>query len=212
MRIGRLVVAVVAGAVVALVVLATANVRAHDDETIDVVVAARDLPARAILTQADLSTVQMPRRALPTDAVLDSSVAVQRVLRDPLFQGEVVDQRHLGSQGRDTSASVLIPPDKNYAFNLPMSLFLSAPPRLQVHDRVDIIGYPRGRPVDQGVLLLRDLEVIDLSFRSADNASETTYLTLALDAQEVVRVLALRDSGMILGIALRPYGRTSGAQ
>jgi Flp pilus assembly protein CpaB len=206
MRLGRVLFALLAGTIVALVVYQSSVARVRDEESVDVVVAARDLPARTIVGADALRVDSVPRRLVSSGTVRAIADAERRVLRDPLFAGEIVNERHLAQRGADLSASLLIPSGKPYAFNLPISLFLSAPPRLQLHDRIDIVAYPRGKSLSEGGVIVSNLEIIDLSPRSSDNVSESQYLTVGASAEEIVRILASRE-GYVLGIALRPFER-----
>ncbi len=163
--------------------------------------------ARTVLTADAVRIVSMPRHLVPAGAAQTSGEVERRVLRDPIFAGEIVTDRHLAGSGTtQLSASALVPEGKTYAFNLPVSLFLSAPPRLQVHDRIDIVAYPRGKPVSEGGVIVSDLEVIDISTRVSENASETTFLTVGATADDIVRILAARE-GFALAIGLRPFVR-----
>lgn len=206
MRVRRLLVALLAGGVVAFAVFQSSEARVREEESVGVVVTDRDLPARVLLTSGVLRAVSMPRRAVPEGAVESVTDAVDRVLRDPLYRGEVVTEKRLAARGAEFSASILIPPGKPYAFNLPVSMFLSAPPRLQLHDRIDIVGYAIGQPLERGGVIVADLEVIDLSPRVSDNVSESAHLTVGATAEDIVRILAARE-GYRLAIALRPFVR-----
>lgn len=204
MNLRRISIALIAGALVAAGVYAAVETRTRSEGTVDVLVAARDLPARAILDEGALRVETVPRYAVAPGTLASTREAVGRVLRDPVYAGGVIREQHLAAQGRDLSASLLIPPDKVYAFNLPVSLFLSAPPRLQLHDRIDIVGYLQGQPLESSGVIVANLEIIDLSTRSSENASETTFLTVGATADDIVRILAARQ-GYSLAIALRPY-------
>jgi len=203
-RLGRLVIALLAGALVTVIVLQAQQVRLADEEAVTVVVAAVDIPARTALSRDLLANAAMPRRLVPPGAIGSASDADGRLLRDPLYKGAVLVDKQLAAKGADLSASLLIPPGKPYAFNLPVAMFLSAPPRLQLHDRIDIVAYPKGRPLGEGGVIVADLEIIDLTPRSSENVNQSTFLTVAATADEIVRVLAARD-GQSLAIALRPF-------
>ena len=204
MRIGRLVIALLAGALVTLIVYQAQQNRLADEDAVTVVVATVDVPARTALSRDILANTAMPRRLVPAGAIASVSDAEGRLLRDPLYKGAVLVDKQLAAKGADLSASLLIPPGKPYAFNLPVGMFLSAPPRLQLHDRIDIVAYPKGRPIGEGGPIVVNLEIIDLTPRSTDNANGSTFLTVAATADEIVRVLAARD-GQSLAIALRPF-------
>lgn len=167
------------------------------------VVAAMDIPARTLLARDLIRQELIPRRLVPPGAMTNVADVQDRIVRDPVYSGEVILDKRLAVKGADLSASLLIPPGKPYAFNLPTSLFFSAPPRLQVHDRIDIIAWPRGRPLTEGGPILTNIEIIELSPKQSDNASDSTFLTIAATTEEIVRILAMRDSGQALGLALR---------
>jgi len=205
-RLGRLAVALLAGVVVALVVWQASLARVREEEAIDVVAVVHDVPARTLVDANLLQIVSVPRHLVPPGTLQSIADAERRVLRDPLYARELVNERHLAQRGADLSASLLIPAGKPYAFNLPVAMFVAAPPRLQVHDRIDIVAYPRGTPLSEGGVIVSNLEVIDLSPRASDNASESAFLTVGATSEEIVRVLAARE-GSALAIALRPFIR-----
>jgi Flp pilus assembly protein CpaB len=205
-RFGRTAIALLAGALVTFAVWQSSLERVRGEEGVEVIVAARDIPARTVLTADALRTVSLPRSAVPAGSLTSVDAAEKRILRDPLYAGELVNERHLAQRGSDLSASLLIPSGKPYAFNLPVSMFIAAPPRLQVHDRIDVVAYPRGKPISEGGVIVPNLEIIDLSPRATDNASETLFLTVGATSDEIVRILAARE-GFTLAIALRPFTR-----
>jgi Flp pilus assembly protein CpaB len=210
-RLRRVLLALAAGITVAGLAFQVLTLRASDAESVDVVIAARDLGARATLTSSDVRLTVMPRHAIPAGSLTSIDAAIRRVLRDPVYQGEILNQSHIAALGVDFSASLLIPSGKDYVVNIPTNIFFSAPPRLQLHDRIDIIGYPKGKALDQGSVIVRDLEIVDLSSRATDNVSETAYLTVGVNAEDVIRVLAARD-GYLLAIVLRPFNVPSSVQ
>lgn len=204
MRAGRALIAVLAGLVVTIVVYQAQVERVSQEADVSVVVATVDIPARTLMGRDLVTETVMPRRLVPPGALVGGSSVEGRFLRDPLYKGEVVLDKHLAAQGADLSASLLIPPGKPYAFNLPVGMFLSAPPRLQLHDRIDIIAYPRGRPISEGGPIVTDLEIIDFAPRSSDNANQSALLTIAATSEEIVRIMAAQN-GQSLAIALRPF-------
>jgi Flp pilus assembly protein CpaB len=66
------------------------------EHTVDIVVAARDLGAGAVLTDADLAVVTLPADQVPPDAVTDPAPLVGQTLAVARFQGEAVSPKHLG--------------------------------------------------------------------------------------------------------------------
>jgi len=66
------------------------------EHTVDIVVAARDLGAGAILTPADLALRTLPADQAPPDAMGDPAELVGHTLAVARFQGEPVSPKHLG--------------------------------------------------------------------------------------------------------------------
>lgn len=175
----------------------------------EVVVATKLIPPRSVIGPDEVAMKRVALGDLPQRFFVDLQEVIGRVASETIFAGEAIIPERIAQVGALESASALIPPDKPYAFNVPVGILFSAPPRIQVHDRVDIIGYLRGAPLERSGVILSDLEVIDISPRTQDNVSATTQITLALDGPQIVQLMAARESH-VLGIAVRPYARLSG--
>ena len=67
-----------------------------EQKPVNVVVAARDLGAGAVLTDADLNTIAMPPDAAPADAVTHTEELIGQSLAVVRFAGEPITQRHIG--------------------------------------------------------------------------------------------------------------------
>jgi len=183
------------------------NLRANTERT-PVVVAARTILSRSVITVDELRIREMVSRDLPARFYTSPDQLVGTVAAATILDGEAVVPERLADRITLDAASALIPPNKPYAFNVPVGLFFSAPPRLVPHDRLDIIGYPRGSSLDKGGVIIADVEIIDISPRSQENVSATSALTLALDGEQIIRLMAARD-GYVLGLAVRPYVRAT---
>ncbi len=66
------------------------------EHTVDIVVAARDLGAGAVLTNADLVLRTLPADQAPPEAASDLAALVGHTLAVARFQGEPISPRHLG--------------------------------------------------------------------------------------------------------------------
>ena len=66
------------------------------EHTVDIVVAARDLGAGAILTPADLALRTLPANQAPPDAASDPAALVGHTLAVARFQDEPISPKHLG--------------------------------------------------------------------------------------------------------------------
>lgn len=77
-------------------VLLAAALWPQQEDTVTVVVAARDLGAGATLRPADLTTVSLPVNQAPNDAVADPDALLGKSLAVVRFSGETITPRHIG--------------------------------------------------------------------------------------------------------------------
>ena len=141
--------------------------------TVQVVVAARDLGAGALLTAADLTTITIQADQAPVDAVSDPSPLVGQSLAVVRFQGEAVTARHLGPavivQPYERAVSLLVKQDQGLAGIL----------RPGMH-----VGVVATLPDDDGNLfaktMLEDLRVLYVSpdFQARPDAPITAEMTV----------------------------------
>ncbi|MDP3711519.1 MAG: SAF domain-containing protein [Mycobacteriales bacterium] len=109
--------------------------------TVEVLAAARDLVAGAVVAQEDLTRVALPVAAVPSGALTDSSLALGRLLAGPVRRGETLtDVRVVGSGllEKATIGTVAVP------------LRLADPAAaalLRAGDRVDVLAATDGAPV-----------------------------------------------------------------
>ena len=91
----------------------------HETPTTQLVVAARDLGAGAILTSGDLATITVEADLAPSDAVGDPSSLLGQSLAVVRFSGEPVTPRHLGPavavQPYERAVSLKVKPDQGLA-------------------------------------------------------------------------------------------------
>jgi len=82
---------------------------ARTDTGVQVVVAARDLPAGQFLADADLQTVSWPTRALPTGYVTQKSAAVGRGLTAPVRANVPILELDLAERGSGAGMPIIFP-------------------------------------------------------------------------------------------------------
>ncbi|MGH2691701.1 MAG: Flp pilus assembly protein CpaB [Actinomycetota bacterium] len=100
---------------------------------VPMVVAVRDLEPGITLEAAMVTTIKHPERYLPPGAILGRSAVLGRVLAVPVFEGEALTQRKLGTTG---GLSSLVPAGMR-AYVLPVSARSGIVP--QRSDRVDVV-------------------------------------------------------------------------
>lgn len=168
------------------VVAGVRAVAAPPPETVAVTVAARDLPAGAVLAPADLATVELPPDALPADLLGDPT---GRTLAGPVAQGEPLTGVRV--VGAPLAEEALAGTDR---LALPVRLpDAGAVGLLRVGDRVDLVATdPQGATsevVAQGVPVLA-LPGPDTSAGAAGPAGPAggRLVVLGVAADELPRV------------------------
>lgn len=155
--------------------------------TVPVLVAARDLPAGAVLSGDDVVTAAVPRALVPEGALTEPGRAAGRPVAGPVRRGEpLTDVRLLGA--------ALLPPGAQVA--VPVRLAEPATGALvQAGDTVDVLSAaPDGGPAAQVVATeLAVLAVPDL----ADAAGEGALVVLAASRSTAARLAAAAVSGRL---------------
>ncbi len=198
-----------------------------------VVVAATDIGANTVITNAQLTTASYPADLVPADAITDTAIAVHSTSKVNVFSGQILLQRQfLAANGR-TGASVSIPPGK-VLVAFPSTDMLNATGAVQAGDHVDILlsmpisgttrldnGASTGSQeaaggkslVVQGTL--QNIEVYTVGFWSppgqgqgqpaAGNAKDNglKIITFIVDHQEALILKYVKDSGGTIDLAVR---------
>lgn len=174
-------------------------------------VAARDLPAGAVLSAADLTMVRWPRDLVPPHAVTSMASLVGRAVGSPVGRGEVLTTTRLSGPGLLTGLA-----DGQIAFHLvigdPAMTALLRP-----GDRVDVLATGSGEVVGHDLLVL----AADPSPGSQGSAWETAVPVTAApgvllavteaQASALARSLARSDvTAAPLTVALRADAPGSG--
>lgn len=130
-----------------------------------VVVAAKDVDATHALVAEDLTIVSMPADTIPAGALADPSGAVGKLLRAPLWRGQVVLGPALSDQGAAFHTGLALPTGTR-AVALPVSSAAQAVGGTIVPGaRVDVIAVPLAGRAPAGrttELLLQSAMVLDV--------------------------------------------------
>jgi Flp pilus assembly protein CpaB len=160
----------------------------HETPTAQMVVAARDLGAGALLTAADLTTITVEAEQAPTDAVSDPSPLVGQSLAVVRFSGEPVTPRHLGPavavQPYERAVSLQVKQDQGLAGILRPGMY---------------VGVVATLPDDDGNLfaktMLEDLRVLYVSpdFQARPDVPITAEMTVS-PGQQPANAAPVRSS------------------
>jgi pilus assembly protein CpaB len=175
-----------------------------------VFVASRDVPARALLTDAFLTEVTKPVNEVDADAVSDRKDIVGKYSLITIPAGSVVTSSKVGTGGANALPARL--PVGMRAVSISIDRVKGVAGLIQPGDRVDVIAVPPrvGSEVPRAAAILRGALVLAMgnavettsATPSPDNQNLTT-VTLALTPKQV-NLLASADLNTTLRLALRP--------
>jgi Flp pilus assembly protein CpaB len=178
---------VAGGLAAAAVAVALPALVAPAEPAVQVLSAARDLPAGAVLSDDDLVALALPEAAVPTGVLVDATAVVGRLLAGPVRRGEALtDVRLLGAGLLTAGDGVAVP----VRLAEPATAAL-----VQAGDRVDVLSAaPEGGPAAQVVAAgLTVLAVPGL----ADDTGEGALVVLAADPPVAARLAAAAVTGRL---------------
>ena len=161
-----------------------------------VVVAARDIDATHPLTSEDLTTVSIPSDSVPAGALADATGALGKLLRAPLWRGQVVLEPALSDQAALFRTGLALPSGMR-AVALPVSSAAQAVGGAIVPGaRVDVIAVPVAGRAPAG----RTAELLLQAAMVLDVRSETGSPFGAVLAKGTVSSLGERIGGVVVAI------------
>jgi Flp pilus assembly protein CpaB len=118
----------------------------------------------------------------------------------PISAGEVLLPNKLsGGPGGGLSARL---PDGRWAMVLPAGWLISPVPELGTGDRIELLAYQAGQPIEEAAVIVSAVEVLAAGGR----AESLESLTLAVTLEEATTILYARANGFALLPLLRPEG------
>ena len=161
-----------------------------------VVVAARDIDATRPLVNEDLTVVSIPADAAPAGALADATGAVGKLLRAPLWRGQVVLEPALSDQAALFHTGLALPAGMR-AVALPVSSAAQAVGGAIVPGaRVDVIAVPVAGRAPAG----RTAELLLQAAMVLDVRSETGTPFGALMTKATASSLGERIGGVVIAI------------
>jgi len=152
------------------------------------------------ITETMVEVRAVPEAVVPAERLTSPVQAVGRTALVPLAAGEVILPQRLSGTGEAGLSRRL--PDGRWAMVLPGSWLASPIPELGAGDRIDLMAYQAGQPVDQAALIVSGIEVLTVNGPAADAGG----LTLAVKLEEAAAVTYARANGFLLLPLLRPAG------
>ncbi len=209
-RLKRLVVPLLLAAIATyMVFLYTKPREAQPVEMVPVLVAAKTVPARTVLTPDMLLTVQVPRALAPRNAIDSVNQVVGRTTVTPLAEGEMVLLSKLASKDERSGLAYYVPPGMR-ALTVAINDVIGVAGFIQPGDRVDVLatfsadlaGAEKTRLLLEEVLVLAVGQNVQASSKPQEVKGYNTA-TLAVSPEEAV-LLTLADERGTLRLALRP--------
>jgi Flp pilus assembly protein CpaB len=163
-----------------------------------VVVLTSDLDTAAELTSEQVMLRAVPRDVIPEGSLNEVGQVVGRVLVRPMRANEIILRSDfVGEVGSGLSARL---PDGRWAMVFPAGWLVSPVPPLIRGDRLDLMAYQSGQPVEEVGIIVSNVEVLEF----VGTASTIERLTLALDLDQATAVLYARANGFSLLALLKP--------
>ncbi|MGH7661578.1 MAG: Flp pilus assembly protein CpaB [Vulcanimicrobiaceae bacterium] len=186
------------------------NAEATALSTRPVLVASRDIPARALLTDTYVIQTVRPAKAIDSDALTDRKELSGKYSLITIPAGSVITRSKVGAGGANALPARL--PIGMRAVSISIDRVKGVAGLIQPGDRVDVIAVPPrvGNEVPHAAAILRGVLVLamgnEVETTSATPSPENqnlTTVTLALTPAQV-DLLAAADLNTTLRLALRP--------
>ncbi len=171
--------------------------------TVDVVVAASDLPVRTPITAEMLTTRAYPTQLVPTGSLTGTAEIVGQTTATAIYKGQPIVRAQLGTPGR--AATAAIEPGK-VLVAFPTSDPLTVAGLINAGDHIDILAsvlQGSGENAKVSQTTLQNLEVLDVLTPTKDQPARATSLVFAVDHQVAVVMKYLRDSAAVVDIVIR---------
>jgi Flp pilus assembly protein CpaB len=163
-------------------------------------VARRDIQPGTIISNDHIELRDVPEVVLPDGYLTAVSQAVEHVALIPIVAGEVILVDKLSGGPSDGLSARLT--DGRWALTLPEGWMINPLPDHVAGDRIEIMAYQAGNPLEDIGVIVSGIEVLQ-SPGSGDNQGR---LTLAVTLEEATAILYARSNGFNLMILLRPFG------
>jgi len=187
------------------------------ERSVNVVAAARDMPAGTRLRKADVKALNVPERNLPKGIITQVRDAEDRVLLYPVAANEVLNAMRLTSWTGVAGVPATIEPGKR-AIAVPITDSSGVAGLIQPRSRVDVLFTRTGSMAEAlTVTILEDIEVLAMgritqAGQTPDpRAPRITVVTLLVTPEQAQKLELAKNQGKI-SLALRnPLDRSTTA-
>ena len=190
---------------------------AKSDKMVQVLAAAKDLPAGTRIKASDLKRISFPEKDAPKLAATHEQLVIDRVLLHPLNAGEpVVSSRLVAASGPDGIASTIRPGMR--AISVPINDSTSAGGLIQPRSKVDVL-FTRTGSMREALTstIIQDVEVLSIGrvTESADPRATTAVTgqsrtaTLMVTPEQAAKLELAKNQGKITLVLRNPLDKTS---
>jgi Flp pilus assembly protein CpaB len=175
------------------------------NDSLEVLVAAADIPSRTVLATANLTTRTYPRELVPSGAIGQTADAIGQTTVAAIPKGAVIVRDQLIAAGGNKGASVTL--DKGTVLvAFPTSDPLTLGGMVEPGDRVDVLAtLPGADGSKRTQTIVQNLVVIDVV---RANATRTAALTFIVDPQTALVLKNLRDAQYTIDLTIRARADT----
>lgn len=178
----------------------------HQDKTVSVVAAARDMGAGTRLRKVDLKRIGIPEKDLPKTALLDEKQVIERVLLFPVGTNEPVTLNKLTSLSGAEGLSATIEPGKR-AVSVQITDASAAGGLIGPRSHVDVL-FTRTGSLAEGITTVVLEDVVVLSIGRTTEVSQVTDPRQARPQQQAATLLVTPEEAKKLELA-KSHGRIS---
>lgn len=175
-------------------------------DSLEVLVAAGDIPARTVLTTDILAVASYPRELVPTGAIGNVADAIGQTTLAPIPKGAVLVRDQLVAAGGNRGASLTL--EKGTVLvAFPTADPLTVAGLVEAGDSVDILAtLPGADGVSSTQTIVQNLVVV--SVIRASGEVRAAILTFVVDPQVALVLKSLRDSQYTIDLSIRSRADT----
>lgn len=185
---------------------------------VNVLTAARDIPANTPITAEMLKTVAIPAEAMTPGALLDSARALGKLSQDKIYTGEQIISSRLIAPGESTAKtlSYAVEPGKR-AITISVNNTSGVGFMLSPGNHVDLIGYfaPNGANVSVAAVLMENLTVLAVDSiiakdgKTKNDQGSYSSLTLQVTPEQALKLTMAQAEGEIRAVLRSPLDSAS---
>lgn len=175
------------------------------NDSLEVLVATADIPARTVLATSNLTSRTYPRELVPSGAIGRTPDAIGQTTVAPIPKGAVIVRDQLIAAGGNKGASVTL--EKGTVLvAFPTSDPLTLAGLVEPGDRVDILAtLPGADGSKRTQTIVQNLVVVDVV---RANATRSAALTFIVEPQTALVLKNLRDAQYTIDLSIRARADT----